>query len=249
MIYKQVSTESMPVIKKPQLDYHSKLTFEIEKCRHYLENYYSNYHIIDIENRIRNNKRIIVNMLTDNIFMLRFGFKDSVNVIRKVNHEDQLIRMVYKRERRIKVIENLIKQAKDRGMEIATWLLHSNVVALGMKVRVLEDIVLLCQEKNLYLEATGATNFVKVGVIEEQVDWALLNRNKYGSMKSKDYYSRKMAMQTVEYNTLFDMVTHDAATNDQIKKEMVQFINRMFGNAGWERLVLARWLKQKQTLQ
>jgi len=56
-------------------------------------------------------------------------------------------------------------------------------------------------------------------------------------------------MQTVEYNTLFDMVTHDAATNDQIKKEMVQFINRMFGNAGWERLVLARWLKQKQTLQ
>ena len=40
-----------------------------------LESDFKNQRIIDLENRIRDNKRIIVNLLTENIFQLRFGFQ------------------------------------------------------------------------------------------------------------------------------------------------------------------------------
>jgi len=38
-----------------------------------LEADFKNQRIIDLENKIRNNKRIIVNIMTENIFNLRFN--------------------------------------------------------------------------------------------------------------------------------------------------------------------------------
>jgi len=35
---------------------------------------FKNQRIVDLENKIRDNKRIIVNLMTENIFNLRFGF-------------------------------------------------------------------------------------------------------------------------------------------------------------------------------
>ena len=41
---------------------------EVDELRAVLESDFKNQRIVDLENRIRDNKRIIVNMLTDNIF-------------------------------------------------------------------------------------------------------------------------------------------------------------------------------------
>ena len=50
------------------LDYQLRLHTEVKELRGVLEADFKNQRIIDLENRIRNNKRIIVNFLTDNIF-------------------------------------------------------------------------------------------------------------------------------------------------------------------------------------
>ena len=48
---------------------------DVKGLRGLLESDFKNQRIVDLENRIRDNKRIIVNIMTENIFMLRFGFE------------------------------------------------------------------------------------------------------------------------------------------------------------------------------
>lgn len=49
-------------------DYKSKLQLEVNQLRILLEADFKNQRIVDLENKIRNNKRIIVNLMTENIF-------------------------------------------------------------------------------------------------------------------------------------------------------------------------------------
>ena len=56
-------------------DYYRRLHEEVKELRGVLEADFKNQRIIDLENRIKNNKRIIVTTLKENIFQLRFGFE------------------------------------------------------------------------------------------------------------------------------------------------------------------------------
>ena len=41
---------------------------EIDRMKEYLSNIYGEYNVVQVKNTIRDNKRIIVGFLTDNIF-------------------------------------------------------------------------------------------------------------------------------------------------------------------------------------
>ena len=47
---------------------------EVDQLQLLLDSDFKNQRIIDLENKVRDNKRVIVNLMTENIFMLRFGF-------------------------------------------------------------------------------------------------------------------------------------------------------------------------------
>ena len=49
-------------------NYHKILQAEVDQLRKLLEADFKNQRIIDIENKIRDNKRVIVNVMTENIF-------------------------------------------------------------------------------------------------------------------------------------------------------------------------------------
>ena len=55
-------------------DYARTLKAEVDNLRLLLDADFKNQRIVDLENKVRDNKRIIVNLMTENIFMLRFGF-------------------------------------------------------------------------------------------------------------------------------------------------------------------------------
>ena len=63
---------------------------------------------MDLENRIRDNKRQIVNLMTDNVFMLRFGFSKDRAVERSLDRDELLARMLKSRLKRIRIVERLI---------------------------------------------------------------------------------------------------------------------------------------------
>ena len=52
----------------------ASLRLEVDALRAILEADFKNQRIVDLENKVRDNKRVIVNLMTNNIFMLRFGF-------------------------------------------------------------------------------------------------------------------------------------------------------------------------------
>ena len=75
-------------------DYERQLHAEVDRLREMLEADFKNQRIIDLENKIRNNKRIIVNTMTDNIFHLRFGFAENKEQQKKLDREELLTTML-----------------------------------------------------------------------------------------------------------------------------------------------------------
>lgn len=55
------------------MDHKTRLQLEIEKMRHQLTSQFRNLRLIDMENKIKDNKRKIVTLLTENIYELRYG--------------------------------------------------------------------------------------------------------------------------------------------------------------------------------
>ena len=105
-----------------------------------------------------------------------------------------------------------------------------------MKVRIIQDVVVLLQEKNLLDEVAGAKNFVKVGEIERELNWPLSLKQKH-DVEGGDYFSRKLRTQIDEYNAIVNMIVMDISLNEAIKDEMIEFISIMFGNKAWVKLV------------
>ena len=67
-----------------------------------------------MENKIRDNKRIIVNTMTENIFMLRFGFDGNQEMVQKIDRDELLMRMLQSRLKRIRIVEHLISISNKR---------------------------------------------------------------------------------------------------------------------------------------
>ena len=147
--------------------------------------------IIDLENRVKDNKRRIVQLLTENIVELRYGDhlkpKDSESEYTRLMKE-----IVKKREGKIKIIKYLISRALERNAELSEWGVHSAIISSVQKLRILSDIVVLAQEKNLLDEFYGNKSFKKVGVIEAELGVPLRIAEKYGSMEDNDYFTRRM---------------------------------------------------------
>lgn len=211
-----------------------------------LESDFKNQRIVDIENKIRDNKRMIVNLMTDNIFMLRFGFEKRNKDAGKIDRDELLLRMLKSRHKRIRIVESLIATSILYNRELSQWGLHSDLIDARKITAVVQDIVILLQEKNLLAELQGQEDFIKVGEVERKLDWPIRIRSRYGPIDSKDYYSRKLRQEIDEENALYNFALRDMETNQIIAKEMKAFISAIFGNDGWIKLVEARWLRNKQ---
>ena len=227
-------------------EYQKELQNEVGQLQKMLDADFKNQRIVDLENKIRDNKRIIVNTMTENIFNLRHGFAGNKQAVKKLDRDELLLRMLQSRLKRIRIVENLIKLSNDRKTELMTWGMHSDLIDYRRTVRVTQDIVILLQEKNLLFELQGKQNFVKVGEIERQMDWPIRIRSQFGPMDAKDYYSSKLRAEIDQHNSLLIMIDEDCKTNTVIMKEMKAFISAIFGNDGWIRLTEARWLRLKQ---
>ena len=128
---------------------------------------------MDLENKIRDNKRIIVNLMTENIFNLRFGHQDNKRTVKQLDRDELLLRMLQSRLKRIRMVEALIKVSNERKIELMVWGIHSDLIDYRKKVKLTQDIVILLQEKNLLFELQGKKNFIKVGDIERKLDWPI----------------------------------------------------------------------------
>ena len=58
-----------------------------------------------------------------------------------------------------------------------------------------------------------------------------------------------MMLEIAEGEQIIDILNAEMRTFEQLSAEMREFISKMVGNPIWERLVQARWLKQKQSTQ
>ena len=228
-------------------DYYRMLQTEVDQLRMVLEADFKNQRIVDLENKIRDNKRIIVNTMTENIFMLRFGFDSDQKVSIKIDREELLAKMLQSRLKRIRIVERLIKVSNERKAWLSVWGLHSDLIDYRRLVRLMQDIVILLQEKNLLIEMRGGKNYTKVGEVERKVNWPIKIRSRFGPMDANDYYSRKLRSEIDDHNFLLVFIERDIQTNSLIAKEMKAFISAVFGNDGWIKLVEARWLRNKQS--
>ena len=55
---------------------------------------FKNQRIVDLENKIRDNKRVIVNLMTENIFTLRLGHGGNKKTIKQLDRDELLLRML-----------------------------------------------------------------------------------------------------------------------------------------------------------
>lgn len=118
-----------------------------------------------------------------------------------------------------------------------------------MKVRICEDIVHLLQQKNLLNEYYGR-RFIKVGVIEEKLKYVPRDKHRISMLpQNKDGYRNYLALELEEHERVFEITDKESNNHLTICNEMRAFLNNVFGNPGWERLVHARWLKKRQLNQ
>ena len=54
-----------------------RLVEEVDTMKKYLESALRNQRLTDLENRIRDNKRTIVNLISENIFVLKNGSQEN----------------------------------------------------------------------------------------------------------------------------------------------------------------------------
>jgi hypothetical protein len=67
--------------------------------------------------------------------------------------------------------------------------------------------------------------------------------------QNKDAYRNYLALELEEHERVFEITDKESNNHLTICNEMRGFLNNVFGNPGWERLVHARWLKKRQLNQ
>ena len=94
------------------------------------------------------------------------------------------------------------------------WGVHSDLIDYRRQAKVMQDIVILAQEKNLLAEMQGKKKFIQVGEIERQLEWPIRVRSKYGPIDANDYYSRKLRGEIDEHNAILRQIEADAILNN-----------------------------------
>ena len=90
-----------------------------------LERKYNNQRIIDLENEVRDRKRIVVNLLAENVQKMNKEVKVSHEVVKRTDREYMLDAMLVNRKKKIKQVQELTKKANDRKGELLEWGWHS----------------------------------------------------------------------------------------------------------------------------
>ena len=112
--------------------------------RDQLQTHYRNLRLVDLENSVKDNKRKIISLFTENIYNLRFG-----KALKAPDSDDRteyiriLQEIVRKREAKIKVVKFLLNKANERNVELNEWGVHSAIISCVQKLRILSDIVVL----------------------------------------------------------------------------------------------------------
>lgn len=104
--------------------------------------------------------------MTENVFELRFGFSGNEKDQKKIDRDELLTRMVNSRMKRIRIMGLLIDEANKRKTAFMVWGVHSDLIDYRRQAKLMQDIVILAQEKNLLAEMQGKKKFIKVGEIE-----------------------------------------------------------------------------------
>lgn len=110
------------------MDTKSRLQFEIEKMRQQLQGQYRNMRLVDMENKIKDNKRKIVTLLTENIYELRQADQDKPQTYK--DEYTHILQEIYvRREAKIKIIKFLLSKASERNVELNEWGIHSHIIS------------------------------------------------------------------------------------------------------------------------
>ena len=153
--------------------------------------------------------------------------------------------MLESRTKKMRVVEKLLKVAKQHQYELSEYGLHSDLNGLGKINRVLTEVVVLLQEKNLLIEVSGKKNFVKVGVKERQLDWPV-NAKKPMTIDPNDFYSKKLRREIEEQKVEINKLDKESEVFILLNKEMKAFISAVFGNDDWIRIAEATWKRMNQ---
>ena len=137
----------------------------------------------------------------------------------------------------------------ERSTLLSEWLVHSTIISTTKKIKILSDIVVLCQEKNLLDEFFGIPGFKQVGIIEAELGFPLRIAEKYGSMEDNDYFTRRMRIQFDEYLACLNLVEFDLTTHEEMRFSMVDFISEMLGHTAWVQVAMQRNLRRQQLRQ
>jgi hypothetical protein len=95
-------------------------------------------------------------------------------------------------------------------------------------------------------EFYGVKGFIKVGEIEQELNFPLKVTNKYGSMADKDYFTRRMRVQFDEFLASLNAVEGHISMLDDFNSEMVAFVSEVLGHRAWTKSVNKLQLKRKR---
>ena len=109
--------------------------------------------------------------------------------------------------------------------------MHADLLDFRKLTRIMTEVVILLQEKNILAEAQGK-KFVKVGMIERHVKWPI-EIKRVASIVRDDFYSKKLRQDIQEQGAFIAIVEREAQTAILINKEMKAFVSAVFGNDFW----------------
>jgi hypothetical protein len=114
------------------------------------------------------------------------------------------------------------------------------------KVRILSDIVVLAQEKNLLDEYYGVQGYKKVGKIEAELNYPLRVSERFGSMEDNDYFTKRVRVQFDEHMACLNAVETDMKITEEIRQLMEDFVSDRVGHRAWVNIAQHRNLRRKQ---
>ena len=97
-------------------------------------------------------------------------------------------------------------------------------------------------------EFYGVKGFIKVGEIEQELNFPLQVTEKYGSMADKDYFTRRMRVQFDEFLASLNAVECHISMLDDFRNEMVAFVSEVLGHRAWTKSVNKLQSKRKRRL-
>ena len=178
-----------------------------------------------------------------------------------------------KDKRKIENVEQKLKIEKERAIEMNTWGLQSDLFAIILKCRLLEDLIDAAQRTKLKADKDAERELQLLKLLskktENDIHGFLEARNKqrwrtWDNPRDLSYNKRHLISKEVsdyEINLMWkmakrqygkicilnDQIGQDGETYVLISRVMVDFVSKMFGNQGWLLMNKAKRLRELQS--